>query len=91
MQLKEIRIKEPNQDLINQLNELMELAKTGELQGWAGVFIFGSGTTDDGWIDPPKYYQTTVVSDRMIGALHRCIWKLCNCRWESEKQTKDEP
>jgi len=36
-----------------------------------GVMMFDDGLTDHYWIDGPKVYHTTVVSDRIIGCLER--------------------
>ena len=81
-----LRIHEPNERLVKFLERMLEEAKAGEAQGIIGAVIFDSGATDDFWIDPPKVYHTTVVSDRVIGAMSRCSHSLMMARWAEEQE-----
>lgn len=79
--LVEIKRVEPNQDLVKQMEAMLEQAKSGELQGWIGVAIFDDGTVDDCWMEPPKHYHISILSDRVVGCLHRAAFRLLNIRW----------
>ena len=82
--VSEIRVHEPCQRTVEALEQLLDDAKKGNVQGAVGVVIFDDGSTDQFWYDPPKVYHTTVLSDRIIGAMERCKHKLLRVRTDQE-------
>ena len=71
--LKEIKTSEANPKFVNFLERLLTRAKTGEVQGIVGVIIFDSGVADDFWYKPSKQWHTSIVSDRVVGALEALV------------------
>lgn len=82
--LQEIRPAEPNPFLIKALESLLERAKTGELQGYVGLFMFNNQTVDEAWIETPKWWHTEISCDRAVGALERLKHKLLAIRVSDE-------
>ena len=74
--VREIRIHEPNQDLVDYAELLLKDAKSGKLQAIAGVVVFDNGNTADIWISAPKGHPLALQSDRMIGCLERIKFQL---------------
>lgn len=79
--LREIRIKEPNADLIDQLEGQLIRAKTGDLVGIIGVVVYNDGTTSEFWTPAPKVYHVHLVSDRIVGCLERIKFQLLSRRY----------
>ena len=81
MSVKEIRKQEPNPNLIKHLKGLTKDAESGDLQGIIGVVIYEDGTTSDHWTAPPKSYQISIISDRVIGCLEGIKYQLFSGRF----------
>ena len=86
-----IKKQEPSELMVSALEKLLEDAKEGTLQGMVGVAIFDDGTTDQFWYEPPKVYHTTVISDRIIGAMERCKHKLLKVRVDIDDDYEHPP
>ena len=82
--IKEMNLSQPNPRLVNSLTRMLARAETGELQVFIGCFIFDNQTVDDVWVDPPQGYHTCVLSDRIVGSLHRLAHKLLTIGTQSE-------
>ena len=76
MSVEELRIHEPNKDLVEYAELLLKDAKTGKLQAIAGVVVFDNGNTADVWVNAPKGQRLDLHSDRMIGCLERVKFQL---------------
>lgn len=61
------------------------------VQGIVGVVVFDNGNTDQFWEEPPKVYHTTLVSDRIVGSLERCKFKLLDIRVMGEYAVEGFP
>lgn len=87
----ELRTKEPNALLIKELKDWLVRAEAGQIQGYVGVIMFEDGNVGDCWTQPPKPYHTTIVCDRVIGALARLSHKLLAFSTDAdEMQAMDE-
>ena len=78
--IHQIRIHEPHPLAVSLAQRFLDDTKAGEVQGFVGVVIFDNGNVDQFWVDPPKRYHTTVVSDRMVGAMVRMQHKLMDIK-----------
>jgi len=85
--VREVRRQEPNEDLIKNLEDQLEKAKKGEIQGMVSISIWEDGSTCNGWVNPPKAYQTKIVSRRMIGELEYLKLDLMSAgRWVEREE-----
>ncbi len=83
--VEELRIKEPNQALVKELKDWVKRAESGQIQGYVGCILFDDGRVGDCWTQPPKPYHTTIVCDRVVGALARLSHKLLAFSTEADK------
>lgn len=88
--LRDIKIHEPSPLLVEAMKKMLEDAESGLLQGMVGVCIFEAGNVDQFWYDPPKWYHTSVLADRIVGALERCKYKLMRIHVWAEEDREDE-
>lgn len=74
--IRELRIHEPNANLVEWGERFLEDAKSGRLQSIVGVVVFENGNTSDIWIMAPDGYPVQIHSDRMIGCIERIKFQL---------------
>ncbi len=76
MSVEEIRVRGPNERLVEYAETLLADAKSGLLQSIVGVVVFDNGSTCDIWVAAPVGYPVHLHSDRMIGCLERVKFQL---------------
>ena len=86
MTIAEIKPKEVNPELVEALENMLDDAKDGKLQGIIGTVIFDDGISSEFWVSPPKHYQVNVVSDRIIGCLERLKYQLLSMRYNVDAE-----
>lgn len=79
--LRRIETRRPDPELVQRLEMLLEDAKRGEVVGFCGVLLFHEGQADYAWFDARlPGWDSSVVSDRVIGALERMKFLLLSER-----------
>lgn len=72
--------------MVRYAKRMLREAKSGELQGMAGVVIYDDGCTDDFWVMAPRTYNVRLLSDRMVGAIERLKHQLLDIRLGMERE-----
>lgn len=86
MSVSEIKIVEPNPDLVTRCKSLLEDAESGELQGICGVVIYENGNSSEFWVAAPKDYHVNLISDRIIGCIERIKYQLLSNRYNVDAE-----
>ena len=84
MTVEQIKTIEPNPDLVARCKALLVDAESGELQGIVGVVVYDNGISSDFWVQAPKGYDISLISDRIIGCLERIKYQLLSDRYNVE-------
>ena len=85
--LKAIKRK-PNQNLVEGLENALQEAKAGDLQGMLWIDYWDTDMTTHGWSLPDKHKSWK--STLLIGEMHKAITDLANCTNEAVKETAED-
>ena len=86
MSVREIKTVEPNADLVERCKILLEEAESGEIQGIVGLVVYDVSNTSEFWVPPPKGYDVSLVSDRIVGCIERIKYRLLSHRYNVDAE-----